>query len=97
MKIPKALKNRWRAIPILGLAQILSWGAIYYTPVLIVPLIVFDTPNNRWVQVGVVSNGLGCARANYPGIYSRLSFLLNFVNAAIGLPVIMHARATESR
>lgn len=39
MKIPKALKSRWRAIPILGFAQILSWGAIYYTPVLIVPLI----------------------------------------------------------
>src|SRR5579885_3517920 len=39
MKIPKALKSRWRAIPILGLAQILSWGAIYYTPVLVVPLI----------------------------------------------------------
>jgi predicted MFS family arabinose efflux permease len=39
MKIPKALKSRWRAVPILGLAQILSWGSIYYTPVLVVPLI----------------------------------------------------------
>lgn len=39
MNISKALKSRWRAIPILGFAQILSWGAIYYTPVLIVPLI----------------------------------------------------------
>jgi MFS family permease len=43
MKNPKALRkaleSRWRAIPILGLAQIIAWGAIYYTPVLIVPLI----------------------------------------------------------
>jgi sugar phosphate permease len=39
MKITTALRSRWRAIPVLGLAQILSWGAIYYTPVLIVPLI----------------------------------------------------------
>jgi MFS family permease len=39
MMIAKALKSRWRAIPILGLAQIISWGAIYYTPVLVVPLI----------------------------------------------------------
>ena len=30
---------RGRAIPILGVSQILSWGAIYYTPVLIAPLI----------------------------------------------------------
>jgi MFS family permease len=39
MKFSAALKSRWRAVPILGLAQIISWGAIYYTPVLIVPLI----------------------------------------------------------
>ena len=39
MKITKALSSRWRAVPILGLSQLISWGAIYYTPVLIVPLI----------------------------------------------------------
>lgn len=39
MKIMNALRSRWRAVPILGLAQVISWGAIYYTPVLIVPLI----------------------------------------------------------
>jgi MFS family permease len=39
MKISQALKSRWRAVPILGLSQLMSWGAIYYTPVLIVPLI----------------------------------------------------------
>jgi len=38
-KLTRLIKNRWRAIPILGLSQILSWGAIYYTPVLIAPLI----------------------------------------------------------
>jgi MFS family permease len=29
----------WRAVPVLGVTQILSWGCIYYTPVLIVPLV----------------------------------------------------------
>ncbi|KQY99892.1 MFS transporter [Pseudolabrys sp. Root1462] len=29
----------WRAVPVLGVTQILAWGGIYYTPVLIVPLI----------------------------------------------------------
>ena len=29
----------WRAVPVLGVTQILAWGTIFYTPVLIVPLI----------------------------------------------------------
>jgi MFS family permease len=33
------LAGPWRAVPVLGITQILSWGTIFYTPVLIVPLI----------------------------------------------------------
>ncbi|MCW5692094.1 MAG: MFS transporter [Pseudolabrys sp.] len=33
------LSGPWRAVPVLGVTQILAWGGIYYTPVLIVPLI----------------------------------------------------------
>ena len=32
----------WRAVPVLGVTQILAWGAIFYTPVLIVPLIAAE-------------------------------------------------------
>ncbi|TAK48370.1 MAG: MFS transporter [Xanthobacteraceae bacterium] len=32
----------WRAVPVLGVTQIISWGAIFYTPVLTVPLIAAD-------------------------------------------------------
>src|SRR6185312_8706824 len=32
----------WRAVLVLGVTQILSWGTIYYTPVLIVPLIAAE-------------------------------------------------------
>jgi Major Facilitator Superfamily len=32
----------WRAVSVLGLTQILSWGALFYPPVLTVPLIAAD-------------------------------------------------------
>jgi len=32
----------WRAVPVLGVTQILAWGAIYYPPVLTVPLIAAE-------------------------------------------------------
>jgi MFS family permease len=33
------LVGPWRAVLVLGITEILAWGAIYYTPVLMVPLI----------------------------------------------------------
>src|ERR1700685_1822338 len=36
------LLGPWRAVPVLGVTQILSWGTIFYTPVLIVPLIAAE-------------------------------------------------------
>jgi MFS family permease len=32
----------WRAVPVLGVTQILAWGAMFYPPVLTVPLIAAD-------------------------------------------------------
>ncbi|MBS0248989.1 MAG: MFS transporter [Proteobacteria bacterium] len=39
------IRGPWRAVPVLGVTQILAWGGIYYTPVLIVPLIA---KQNGW-------------------------------------------------
>ena len=36
------IEGPWRAVPVLGITQILSWGTIFYTPVLIVPLIAAE-------------------------------------------------------
>ena len=36
------LAGPWRAVPVLGVTQILAWGAIFYSPVLIVPLIAAE-------------------------------------------------------
>lgn len=37
------------------------------------PLAVFDH-NGYYVQIGVVSFGIGCAREEFPGVYTRLSY-----------------------
>jgi len=36
------LHGRWRAVPVLGVTQIIAWGTIYYSPVLMVPLIAAE-------------------------------------------------------
>ncbi len=36
------LLGPWRALPVLGATQILAWGALFYPPVLIVPLIAAE-------------------------------------------------------
>jgi len=48
----------WRAVPVLGVTQILSWGTIFYTPVLIVPLIANDRGWSISFAMGGFSIGL---------------------------------------
>ena len=56
----------WRAVPVLGVTQILSWGTIFYTPVLIVPLIAAERGWSMSFAMGGFSVGLlaaGLSRA----------------------------------
>ena len=48
----------WRAVPVLGVTQILSWGTIFYTPVLIVPLIAAERGWSISFAMGGFSVGL---------------------------------------
>jgi len=50
------------------------------------PLMAFV--NNTWVLAGLTSNGYGCAQAGYPGVYTRVSSLISFINANINSPVV---------
>jgi secreted trypsin-like serine protease len=38
--------------------------------------------NGVWFLSGIVSSGLGCARAGYPGIYTRVSAFIKFIEEA---------------
>ena len=40
-------------------------------------------PHGEWVQVGITSWGLGCARDGYPGVYTQLSTFRPAIEAAI--------------
>src|SRR5215468_7854676 len=48
----------WRAVPVLGVTQILAWGAIFYPPVLTVPLIAADRGWSAAFTMGGFSLGL---------------------------------------
>jgi MFS family permease len=58
----------WRAIPVLGVTQILSWGTIFYTPVLIVPLIAHDRGWSMSFAMGGFSVGLLVAGLAVPTV-----------------------------
>ncbi len=46
------------------------------------PLLMF-TSNNVWQQVGITSIGDGCARPDYPGIYTRVAAFESWINATM--------------
>jgi MFS family permease len=52
------LSGSWRAVPVLGVTQILAWGALFYPPVLMVPLIAAERDWSLAFTMGGLSVGL---------------------------------------
>jgi hypothetical protein len=64
----------WRAVPVLGITQILAWGAVFYPPVLTVPLIAADRGFSITFAMGGFSAGLlaaGFAAPTVGGLIDR--------------------------
>lgn len=53
-----AFVGPWRAVPVLGTTQILAWGALFYPPVLTVPLIADERGWSKTFAMGGFSAGL---------------------------------------
>ncbi len=47
------------------------------------PLVCFNQPDNQWVLTGIVSTGYGCARAGYPGIYTKVADFIPWIEQTI--------------
>ena len=88
----------WRAVPVLGVTQILSWGTIFYTPVLIVPLIAAERGWSMSFAMGGFSVGLLAAGLIAPYVGRSIDrfgghvvMTIGSLIGALGLVLIGHA------
>jgi hypothetical protein len=92
------LLGPWRAVPVLGATQIIAWGTIYYTPVLIVPLIAAERGFSFTLAMGGFSAGLLTASLLAPTVGGQIDrhgghrvMPLGSLAGALGLVALVHA------
>ncbi len=47
------------------------------------PMVFYNESAGEWQQIGVVSFGIGCANANFPGVYSRVSRYVGWIDSYV--------------
>ena len=47
------------------------------------PLMMFSFSSRQWLLIGLTSNGIGCARERYSGIYTRIAAYQDWLNATM--------------
>ena len=92
------VRGPWRAVPVLGVTQILAWGTIFYTPVLIVPRIAADRGWSIALTMGGFSFGLLVAGLVLPYVGRAIDrygghvvMTAGSLIGALGLALIVHA------
>ena len=93
----------WRAVSVLGVTEILSWGALFYPPVLTVPLIAADHGWSKSLAMGGFSVGLlvGGLVSRYVGALidrfgGHVVMPVGSLIGAVGLAGIVLARNSSS-
>ncbi len=93
----------WRAVSVLGVTEILSWGALFYPPVLTVPLIAADHGWSRSFTMGGFSLGLlvgGLCSRYVGGAIDRFGghvvMPVGSLTAAAGLAALVHAQSAPA-
>src|SRR5512135_2362030 len=88
----------WRAVPVLGVTQIISWGSIFYTPVLILPLVANERGWSISLVMGGFSVGLLVAGLSSPYVGRAIDrfgghvvMTVGSLIGALGLFLIVHA------
>ena len=97
------MSGPWRAVPVLGITQIVAWGAIYYSPVLLMPLIAAErgwslTFTMAGVSLGLLVAGLaapwvGRAIDHYGGHVVMTAGSLVAASGLYGLATVAHPAA----
>jgi len=47
------------------------------------PMVCYDHSDEQWLLYGIVSTGYGCARRGFPGIYTRVSEYVNWIEEMV--------------
>lgn len=88
----------WRAVPVLGVTQIIAWGTIFYSPVLTVPLIAADHGWSITFGMGGFSLGLLVAGLASPFVGKAIDrhgghvvMTAGSLLCALGLVALVHA------
>src|SRR5499433_3126005 len=95
--LPDVIAGPWRAVLVLGVTEILAWGAIFYPPVLTVPLIAHERGCSRTFAMGGFSLALLTAGLVSPRVGKLIDrhgghcvMPIGSLIAALGLALIVY-------